>query len=163
MANLMTSISRRISSILLPIIILSIFIGPQIALPSQCIAQASEKNFERSHYVFAAMVLSSKLKGRIRTEVDDANETGLASDHETEIRFDPIEDFKGNSADLPFIKSVAREMSYGLVVWPGDIWIFHVSENGYAYFCGGSQNYTQIGLTPEIMSRFRTAGQQSQP
>ena len=159
----MTAISPRIGYLCNSIIILFIFIGSGIANASQCTGHTPEENFKRSRYVFSAMVLSSKLEGRARTEVGDSTETGLASDHETEIRFDPIENFKGDSSELPFIKSVAREMSYGLVVRPGEIWIFFVSENGYSYFCGGSQNYTQIGLTPEIVSRHHTLGKRNQP
>ena len=122
---------------------LSLILLFTIALPASsqacsCAALPVEEQFELAEYVFQAEVISAKLIGSTRIEIDDMFEKIVSSGDRIEISFDPIRNFKGESSDLPHLYTVRDQMSCGVTIWVGGFYVFFVNSDGEVSLCSGT-------------------------
>ena len=114
---------------------------PNLSFACSCAMQNPEEYFEQADYVFSAIVISTKLASGSRTEPSQSKSPNWSSMHEVNVFFDPIENFKGDSADLAHLTTAISEATCGVSMWPGQSWIFFVLESGFVSLCDGSHQY----------------------
>ena len=143
---------------LMPVIFLVILIISLSNTVWACsyIEQSLEENFNRSDYVFSAMVIATRLKGRERTEAkEDAKQPDWSSADEVVILFDPIENYKGDSSELNHLTTFISELSCGVPMWPGQSWVFFVQNKEFVVLGGGSRKYYPSSFDVRVLKRLR--------
>lgn len=129
---------KLVHSIVIAVLVVNI---PGLTFACSCIGQSPEENFEQADYVFTAFVISTEVEGGSRTEPSEGKTPGWSSMQTVNIFFDPVENFKGDSADLAHLTTAISSMSCGVPMWPGQTWIFFVRKSGFVGLCGGSHKY----------------------
>lgn len=120
-------------------LILILALWPLRSEACSCASQTMEQQFQRSKYVFSAQVIGLTLEDLPRTEVGQPDsDTYQMNNWTVRIDFDPLENYKGESSELPFIRS---NTNVGICGFTPDVarrWIFFVDSNGRTGSCSGN-------------------------
>lgn len=113
-----------------------------------------EQQFKESTYVFSAWVIGVELEDLNRTEVgQEHSEDYLSYDWKVKIRFDPVENFKGDSSEVPFIRSNSNVGTCGFTPEVAEKWIFFVGSDGNTNSCSGNIPWGGYGWMKDFDQR----------
>jgi hypothetical protein len=108
-----------------------------------CAAMTVEEQFAAAEHVFMAHVIGASLPSRARIEVGEPSDRILFSGDPVEILFCPVTDYKGRSAALPKLFTVASGASCGIEVVLGAQYVFFADRKGHVGLCDGTARIDQ--------------------